>query len=110
MHRYAAVTVAERFECAYLSFFLCRYPIHGGDHGENGDGKEEHRQHESHRFALVQLAECLTVRRVFVLRKHEQSFSERLFRAFDELGLIEVGDYVQLGIKLGAETAAKHCG
>ena len=110
VRRYAAVTVAERLKGAYLRLFLCRYTVHGGDHGENGDGKEEHGQHESHCFALVRLAECLTVRRVFVLREHEQSFSERLFRTLDELGLIEVGDYVQLGIKLGAEAAPQHCG
>ena len=103
--QYPPVTEAERLEGAYLHLFGGGNAVHGRDHRQNRNGKEQHGQDRPHRLALLRLALRSGIGVVFALVGDQNGGADRLAHGVFKLDLAHVGDDVYLRIKRRAESA-----
>ena len=82
MKQYFSVAEAERLERADLHLFVGGDSVHGRDHCENRDGKEQHGQDRSHRFSFLRFAKHSCVGNVFIFRGDKQSGSRCVLYSF----------------------------
>ena len=98
MNQDAPILEAQGLEGADLGLFAGGDAVHGGHHGQYGDGQEQHRQDGGHGFAFVHLAHGLRPGYRFVLGENQPGRTQGLVRLLHESGLVQVGFHVDLKI------------